>query len=271
MKRPRGRYERFECDPKSFEGSIAIQKGNQSSFREHHLGARKKLIVYDKMIATTASTNRLELNGLPKGKFIAFLGRFQKQLYKRFRTIDKLYALDIQFKGVSRGKNTELWHNLPVGSKFYNIDCKSAYWQIGNKIGYIDYEMFKSYMHDDLYKSAKRYCFSFLARKNHMIYHTPFGVKEIQCDTKVLNKAYQNVRNQLYIEISNAKQGCKSIVEWNIDGVSVLADELDMVRNRFKEAGLEYKITECRKLSDFEYKYGSRTKNFKSIQATGEK
>ncbi len=60
--------------------------------------------------------------------------------------------------------------------------------------------------------------------------------------------------------------GCKSVVEWNIDGVSVLADELDIVRNRFKEAGLEYKITMCQKTSEYEYRYGSKVKTFKREQ-----
>jgi len=263
MKLPRGRYARFECGTDQFEQDIAIQVGNGTSFKEHHLGARKKLFVYDRMVSTTASTNHLELGKLTKGRFIAFLGRFQKQLYKRFRTIEHLYDIDIQFDGVSRGKNMELWDNMKIGRIFYNIDCKSAYWQIGHKIGYIDYQFFKDYMNDDLFKSAKRYCFSFLARRNYMIYHTPKGKVEVKCDTAVLNKAYENVRKQLYNEIAKAKDGCIDIVEWNIDGISVLPTELDKIKDRFTAAGLEYKITLCQKLSEYEYRYGSKTKTFK--------
>ncbi len=263
MKLPRGRYARFECGIEQFEQDISVQQGNGTSFKEHHLGARKKLFVYDRLVSTTASTNRLELGKLTKGKFIAFLGRFQKQLYRRFRTIETLYDIDIEFTGISRGRNDEVWNAMKVGQTFYNIDFRSAYWQIGHKLGYIDYQFFKDYMDDDLFKSAKRYCFSFLARKNYMIYHTPKGKIEIKCDTAILNKAYENVRKQLYNEVAKAKDGCEGVVEWNIDGVSVLSKDLDTVRDRVKAAGLEYKVTVCRKLSEYKYQYGSREKTYK--------
>lgn len=263
MGNPRSRFAKFEYNAEDYETSIAVQKFNKAPFREHFLGARKKILVYDTMIATTATNNSLILNGLTKAKFIAFLGRFQKQLYKRFRTIEMLYGIDIKFDGISRGANIKLWAKMKPGMYFYNIDLKKAYWQIGNKLGYLDYNLFNDYIGNDDYKSAMRYCFSFLARKNYMIYHGPEGETKINCDTAVLNKVYENIRHQLYNEIAKAKKGCKGVVEWNIDGASVLAKDVDLVCKRFKNAGLIYKITECRKIDEYTYSSGNKIKNFK--------
>lgn len=260
----RGTFKKLERDSASYNTSINTQKGNKTPFREHFLGARKKMIVHDVLIATTSVNNNLILGKLTKRKFIAFLGRFQKQLYKRFRTIDLLYDIDIEFKGVSRGKNHELWDTMKVGRYFYNVDIKKAYWQIGNKLGYMDHALYSDYINNDLFKPALRYCFSFLARKNYMLYHDAKGKTiEIKCDTTVLNKVYENVRHQLYNEIAKVKEGCLNVVEWNIDGISVLSSELDLVCTKFKEQGLIFKVNECRKIDEYTYSSGEKIKNFK--------
>jgi len=97
-----------------------------------------------------------------------------------------------------------------------------------------------------------------------MLYHGPNGTTEIKCDTAILNKVYQNVRKQLYCEVDQAKLGLDSVVEWNIDGVSVLAKDLELVMTRFKEQGLLFKVVECRKIDEYTYSYGpDKIKNFK--------
>lgn len=262
-KNPRSRFHMFDYNEEDYDNSIEVQKFNKTSFREHFLGARKKVLVHDTMIATTAKNNNLILGSLTKAKFIAFLGRFNKQLYKRFRTIDMLYSINIQFDGQSRGRNDELWDTMPAGRYFYNVDFKKAYWQIAYKLGYIDHTLYSEYIDNDLFKPAMRYCFSFLARQNYMVYHTPRTKVQITCDTSVLNKVYENVRHQLYIEVAKAKEGCTGIVEWNIDGVSVLAKDLDTVCKKIAASGLKYKVTECRKIDEYTYSSGDKVKNFK--------
>ncbi len=240
-----------------------MQQYNGTNFREHFIGARKKIIVYNRLAGTNASDNRLSLGNLPRRRFIAFLGRFNKQLYKRFRTIPELYDIDINFTGMSRGKNEELWSKMPNGSYFYNLDIKKAYWQIGYRLNYLDHEFYMQYINDDLFKTAMRYCYSFLARKNYMVYHHDMKKTEIQCDTSALKKVYKNVREQLYKEIYELKLGLTT-VEYNIDGFSVLAPELATAQERFKEKGILFKIVECQKIDEYTYLYGKeQVKNFK--------
>jgi hypothetical protein len=259
------KFIRFEKTPERYDLSITTQVNNRTPFREHYTGGRKKLIVYEKLISTTAKKQNLNLGKLPNKRFTAFLGRFNKQLYKRFRTIPELYSIDIKFTGGSKGRNDELWAKIPVGGYFYNVDVKKAYWQIGHKLGYTDYSIYLDFIDNDLFKPALRYCFSFLARQNYMVYRKGKKETKIECDTSVLKKVYENVRKQLYCEIATVKDGLGTVIEWNIDGVSVLKADLPVVMERFASQKLLFKIVECRKIDEFTYSYGydGRVKNFK--------
>jgi len=265
--RVKSKYARRESDAWQFKKDVSVQIANKTSFMEHSLGARKKLFVHGDMVSTTKGSGNLELNGLSKKEFMQFFARFSKQLYKRFRSINSLYDIDIKFNESSRGRNDLVWSKMPEGQTFYNIDFKSAYWQIGYKLGYINEKMFNDYMYDDNYKSAKRYCFSFLARKNFMTYYANGKQTVIDCQTDVLKKVYENVRHQLYTEVLLVKNKCKKVVEWNIDGICVASDEFDLAAKSFKEAGILYKITVCKKIDEYTYQSGSKVKNFKKKPA----
>ncbi len=266
-KNPRSHFSKFEFTEEDYKNCLSIQHFNKSSFKEHFLGQRKKILVGDKgeMIATAFVGNSLDLGKLSKVKFVSLLGRFNKQLYKRFRTIPELYDIDVPFEDVSKGRNDDIWDTMKPGRYFYNIDMRKAYWQITNKLGYLDYNFYMQYIDDDVYKQGLRYCVSFLSRENYMVYHTPKGKITIECDMSILEKVYENIRNQLYNEIFKIRESCKSVVNWNIDAITVLSDEVDFVSKGFKDAGLIYKITECRKIDEYTYSYGNKgeIKNYK--------
>ena len=264
MAKKLSRYKLFDKSPEEYDYSIDVQKFNGNAFREHCMGSRKRLIVFDRMVGTQAIDNNITLGNLSKPRFVAFLGRFNKQLYKRFRTIPELYSVEIKHKCLSKGKNAELWESMAAGRYFYNLDIKKAYWQMGYRLNYIDHSFYQQYIDNDEFKQAMRLCFSFLARKNHMNYYDKHGRKTtIECDTSVLKKAFSNVREKLYVEIDELKAGL-NVIEYNIDGFSVLAGELDEARKRFAEKGILFKVVECRKIDDYTYSYGNdKVKNFK--------
>ena len=85
---------------------------------------------------------------------------------------------------------------------------------------------------------------------------------EIGCDTRVLQRVYDNIRNDLYGCVRGSINGVSDWLEYNIDGVTVMNDNLDAVCRKFKDMGLAFKITECRKVSGTQYIYGSTLRNF---------
>ncbi len=262
MARYGSKYSKADCNQSEFDRSKSVQIGNGTSFREEITGQRKKLIVYNRMIKTTVVKSGFDLGGLQNERFSAFLGRFNKQLYKRFRAIPELYNINIQWKGSVSGSDKNIWNKLSVGDTFYCVDLKSAYWQFGFKLGYIDQDFFNQYMYDDLFKVSKRLCFSFLSRGCRAIYHSPKRTTEIKCETAPLKKVFDNTRYELYNKISEARLGLKTALEWATDAICVLPEELDVLREKFDDLGLIYKTTLCRKLSETEYQHGSKIKNF---------
>ena len=259
------RYDKRNFPLKDYEKFIAIQKKNNNDFKEQIIGSRKKLFIYNRLIATTSSTTDLPLGDLKKQSFNAFLGMFNRTLYKSFLTNESLFDLKIKYRGLARSRNLKAWDSLPDGSFFYNVDLKSAYWQITYKLGYISESIYLKYMGLDTYKQAKRYCISFLARTNKMLYFEKDNHYIISCDISILKQVYDNVRNKLYETINSSIQGIDNWIEYNIDGVTIYSEDLDLVKQRFEEYGLEYKINVCQKINEYQYSQKGIVRNFKNV------
>lgn len=259
------KYKKLECNNEEYAAIQNVQFQNKNFVTEQHIGSRKKLFSNNQMIATVSIYNSLELGGITKTQFNSFLGTFNKQLYKQFSKDPNLHNLHIDFKGLSRDKNFDEWDKLKDGDYFYNLDLRSAYWQIAHKLGYLNDKMFKTYIQADEYKMAKRVCISFLARKNYMVYHPLVGDSfKITCDTTALTNVYKNIRHYLYNTMTKCVEDDISWLEYNIDGVTVTAEHLLKVQQYFTYLDLKYKITECRKVNDREYLYGSKQRKFKN-------
>jgi hypothetical protein len=257
------KYRVNEYNNDRYDKCKIIQKTNGKNFREHIYGSRKKIIIGNKVRLTTIPNGNINLGKLSNEKFVAFLGLFTKNLYRNLNDNPYLYTNKIEFKGVARSKNFKFWSNLKEGTLFYNIDLKSAYWQIAHLLGYIDTRLFNKYMFNDEYKQAKRLCISFLARKNKMVYHIGKNSFTIECDITTLKTCYNNIRNQLYDCVSKSVSLCDNYIEFNIDGLYVLAKDVDNARSFFDKIGLIYKITKCKKLNEYEFLSGEKIKNFK--------
>lgn len=258
------KYKRLEVDEVIYEELKEIQITNKTPIQEHFIGSRKKLYANSEIIATISHNTSLDIGKISNNKFYAFLGQFNKQLYKQFLTNPDLHYLDVDFQGVSKSKNFEVWDKLKNEEYFYNLDLQSAYWQVANKLGYLNNSMYQRYLDVDDYKQAKRYCISFLARTNKKVYLTDEFFMTITCDTSSLKQVYQNIRHFLYVIINNAAEMISDHIEYNIDGVTVQTKDLKLLKKYFNENDLKYKITECKKIDDNYYLYGSRQRKFKN-------
>jgi hypothetical protein len=256
--------ESLTINSEQYSERVVTQVENQNGFKEQVHGSRKKLYVYDRLVASTTPSSYLDLGGIDKRQFSSFLGHFNKKLYSQFSKHPELLDKEVKFYGTARHRNIKTWNAMPVGTYFYNIDLKSAYWQMAYRLGYIDQSMFDNYIDLDDYKTAKRFCISFLARPNKMVYHTKQGQKyEIHCNTDVLKRVYTNIRNELYRLIQTSLNGNETYIEYNVDGVAVPSKLVPMVKEFFAKEGLRYKTTFCQKINDKQFTYGLKTKNFR--------
>lgn len=262
------RYSKIEYTPENYQNCINTQMANKTPFKEHFHGSRKKLYVSNRLCATTISDGGgMDIGEISKNKFIAFLASFSRNLYEQFYKKPELYDVKKNFLGSSSHKNIAVWNTISVGDFFYNIDVKSAYWQVCHKIGYISNDFFLAYINRDEYKKAKRYCITFLQRQNKMTYKTATGESDrtIVCDVQVLRTAYCNIRYELYSCVKNVLNGTENYIEYNIDGISVLSKDFKKIVAGFKEQGLDVKASLCEKINNHQYKQGVKTKNFKRV------
>ena len=257
-------YAKLECDNEEYSMIQNVQRFNKTKTKEQFIGSRKKLFSNNEIIATTSAYNGLSLGDISKNQFYSFLGAFNKQLYNQFKKNNDLYSLDIDFKGASRDKNYTFWNEINEGDFFYNLDLKSAYWQVAHKLGYFNEKMFNRYFVLDEYKMAKRLCISFLARRNRMIYYIDGDKKQIDCNTDVFLTVYKNIRHYLYNSMFSCIHPKMDWIEYNIDGITITSKDLDYVKDYFNNLGLKYKITECRKVNAKQYLYGQKIRTFKN-------
>lgn len=235
-------------------------------FSEQINGGRKSIFVAKTLVATTIQDSGLVIGNISQRKFMAFLGMFNRVLYQQFVKNPRLYEIKIKHKGLSRKKNTELWSNMKYGTLFYNIDLSSAYWQMAYRLGYITENVYNKYMEKDEYKEVKRYCVSFLARSNKKKYIDNSGNEyEIKCDTTSLQAVYDNIRNELYKIIDEVAKNFPEVLEQNIDGITVLYKDYKKAKELLNKKGLKFKVTQCIKMNDYEYFYGTKPRAFKKI------
>lgn len=255
------RFNKYEVDQFEYDKIKSIQNSNKTKYNEHYYGGRKSLFIYNTMIATCSESANLDIGKLTNGQFISFIANFNRHLYKNFEKNPKLFDLKIEFYGIARKKNYKLWDELKNETYFYNIDLNSAYWQMAYRLGYITKSYYEKYFYFDEYKKVKRYCISFLARENQMVYSNGNIIK---CEIGVLRQVYENIRNELYNCIKNSLKGVNNFLEYNIDGVTILVDDIATVKKNFKEMGLVFKITECQKINNEKYLYAGNERVFKN-------
>jgi hypothetical protein len=256
------KYNKKSVKSDDYTELLSIQIKNKAPLKQQTIGSRKILYSHNRMLISTIRSQNLPLGDLPEKMFYSFLGGFSKHLYRQFKINESLYDLKIDFKGISKRKNYEFWDSMEVGKHFYNLDLSSAYWQMANKLGYINDKLFEEYQEADSYKQAKRYCISFLGRDNSMEYFNEGESYKIKCDTDLFKNVYKNIRNNLYLCIQKSMEGISNYVEYNIDGVSVLAKDVDIVKANMLAMGLKFKLTKCRKLSEKEYLYDCKVRKF---------
>jgi hypothetical protein len=253
----------LEIDPNYYEKTKAVLIDNGLKVSEHTLGSRKTLFSNHELCGFYSSKNTLPLsNNLDHKKFFVFLSTFNKCLFSQIRKNESLLLLNIDFHGVSRSKNKEAWKYLKNKEIFYNVDLSSAYWQIAYKLGYINKKLFLKYIENDDYKQAKRYCISFLARENYMIYFDGRNNNRIECDNSCFNTIYSNIRHELYNTIDKIKNQVSNWIEYNIDGISVMSKDLDFTKEILDQLDLRYKVNECFKVDKNEYYFKGKIRKF---------
>ena len=249
-----------EVDLLEYNKLIQVQINNGVDYSEQYKGSRKTLIVRNKpLVSLLLSGSYLDLGNLTDKQFGSFLGLFKNHIYKQVSK-KNLYHLKIDYNGLSRGKNKQAFDKAEIMNTWYNVDLNSAYWQMGYVLGYVSKNFYEKYIDNDEYKSAKRFCYSFLARQNFREYSNG---NRIYCDNSLDQQIFDNIRNKLYCIIERALDICQDdYLEYNIDSITVSNSKLPAVIQFFDDLQLKFSVNEFVKLSENKFILKGRVRNF---------
>lgn len=247
-----------------YQRLLAIQIANKNPYSEHFRGSRKTLIVFDREICTSLSGGDvLDIGEISDRQFKSFLGSFKRGLYCQLQKNPELINLQVDFTGMSKGKNKKEFQKIRNYSYYWNIDLSSAYWQIGHKLGYVSDNFYSKYINRNEYKAVKRLCFSFLSRTNWREYNLLDQTFIINCDNTLERQCYKNVRKELYRIISGALEiAGDEYIDFNIDAISVCKSKKNEILDYFKELNLDVKVNRITKINDFQIDTKGRIRNF---------
>ncbi len=184
-----------------------------------------------------------------------------KQNVRRYvGKVKTVEAIDSTYSTVS--KNKDAYAEIKEGEMFYSVDINHAYFQVLNRLGYIEDELYNLYKDQEEYKKAFHFSCSWLASRAK-IYKYRRGVLVDIVDTSKtdaeLKLIYDNVRHtlqnllgELYEQLDNAA------IAYITDEILIRRDALPAVKEYFKSKGYEFKITVCWKKSNTEYNKANR-------------
>lgn len=278
------KLSKYELDSISYDKVIHNQINNKNDVLEVIVSGRKKLyktfnpkVILDnkgkektvcKSLLCVNKINNDSIGNITIKSFMLFLAEFKINLNKNLIKNNKLWNLHIDYENSKQKTNIHKWNDLEIGSYFYCIDFKSAYWQMAYKLGYIDERIYNQYINLDDYKSAKRLCFSFLSRSVKGIFHNKkFNDTGknlvIDCDNSFYRNIYGNVRNllnNLLLDMVNLTDG--NYLYYNTDGIYITKEYIDIIKNYLKNEKILYKMTLCKKINEKQYFLGNKLKQF---------
>jgi hypothetical protein len=195
---------------------------------------------------------------------IAVLYKAVKQAYHDY-IVKNNFEIDVPEKIASiRATNKNIFNNMAIGDMFYKIDISHAYWQISWRIGMLSDKLYENYNNDKQIKQFRNMSLtSVLAPKTVDVFINGRLRSTFIEDTTIYKHVYKKIRIICYNLIAEVKKSLgDKWIDYNVDAISFLPEALETVQNKLKELDYKYKIMECEKLSETEYREDDVVKYF---------
>ena len=254
---------------KDFKNIVNSYRKQKKTF-EVHLTREKNLYLYEyeKLVVRgkkgrTTETKLPELEegssifgkGITWSQGLAVVTRVKQEVRNYLTTVKNPVPLEAKYSTV--GRDQKVFKEIENGAVFYSVDINHAYFQVLRNLGYITDAFYDTYKDQDEYKKAFHFSCSWLVTRAK-IYQYKMGVLigmiDKKKDEKQLKIIYDNVRytlqnllGELYERLDNGA------VAYLTDEIFIKKEALPFVKQYFKEAGYEFKITICRKMDNMQF------------------
>lgn len=252
-----------------FKGMVRAYIRERATFDVHETRG-KNLYLYDdrnKLIARgrKGRTTETKLPDLPVGSSIfgtgiSFMQGMAVTTQVKNQVKDYLLKIKepaaIEAKHSTTGRDHKAFKEIKDGEAFYSVDINHAYFQVLRKLGYITEEFYDLYKDQEQYKQAFIFACSWLESKAK-VYSYRMGILMKVIDKskseKGLKVIYDNVRHTVQNLLGEIYEQIGSgAVAYLTDEIFIKKEALPFVKEYFRNAGYEFKINICRKISDTE-------------------
>ncbi len=163
-----------------------------------------------------------------------------------------------------RGLNTDLFKSFDVGQKFYYADINHAYFQVAYKMGMLPKKVYDKYKDNIEIKMYRNIALAtVLAPKTIEYYNEGRYMTTITECNEIYNKIYTKIRITTYNIIGELTNLLGNRwISYNVDGICFTEDVLETVQAYFEKIDYSYKLLECEKLSETEFRQGDEVKKY---------
>ncbi len=255
---------------KDFKNIVNAYRSQRQTF-EVHVTREKNLYLYNDnevLIARGKKGKRKESklpeiaegssifgNGITFSQGLAVVTMVKQQVKRYLNDVSVPQSVEAKFS--TTGRDQKVYKELNDGEIFYSVDVNHAYFQVLRNLGYITEQFYEMYKDQDHYKKAFHYSCSWLVSRAKIYQYRMgilIGVIDKAKEEKQLKLIYDNVRHtlqnllgELYEQLDNGA------IAYLTDEIFIKKEALPMVKQYFKDAGYEFKITICHKMNNVEF------------------
>lgn len=240
---------------------LEIYKSNlckrKKTFQVEYKRNEKHILVNGKKVAKLKQRN--SITPLDKEEFKRVLNLFAsvKKSVNSYLVKNNFTLKKIPKKYDSSYRNSGLFKNMPIGTKFVYVDVKHCYWRIAFLMGLISpyyYDKILSSPDMKLWRNMALSCI--IAPKKVEYFKNGESLGVISEDTKCYEQVYENIRYyawNLFGRLCYEKIGQDKCIGYFTDGIMVFPDDLSTVKTVLARHKLQYRIIECEKISINEF------------------
>lgn len=158
--------------------------------------------------------------------------------------------------------NKKRFSELKIGDVFYYIDVNHCFWRISYKMGYISKNLYNNVLKKPelkIYRNMALACIIAPRRRKYFVRGEL--LIEIAEDKTLYKRIYNNIRFLAYNLMGDmAEYVGNDFIAYKTDGIMVVKNSLETIKEILTENDLFYKVFECVKIDEKHYKMGNEEK-----------
>lgn len=251
----------------NFFDIVKLQLQNKIPFIIIKKRSNRKIIVDDKIICDFKIQKNNRFTPSQRRTYIYLCGHIKKA-YNHYAIINDNNIVVPEKLFYKSYKNRAVYNSLPDNSKFYIVDIKHCYWRIAYMFGIISQRVYERYGNNSDHKDPRNMAltsclspvtkeYNFFSNDNPELNNKTLSITE---DIEIYHRIYDKIRIHAYNitgEIAFNILGIENFIMYNVDGIAVLENKVDLVMSELNKRNFITSVLECTKVDDINFIKGA--------------